>query len=143
MKEFFLILFYSKVVLLTPAPVDVLGQMEIAPAEPLEAITRGANIQIDVSSYTGGLSLKNTGIVELRQAVRNKIPEGSVTATLYSAQGHKIELHDSGISLGPEDARLIFHAASGVPTDVASNRVVIASRVGLKGVKVFWQNYMH
>lgn len=143
MKAFFLILFFSKTVLLTPVPVDISGEMVIHTNELLEAITPGANIQIDVSDFTGRASLREKGIIELRKSLRGKIPEGSVKAMLHSTQGERISLEDAGFAISSDGARIILAAPSGIPTNIFFNKVVITSRVDLRGVRVVWRNYTH
>ena len=67
MKEFLLIFLFSKMVLLTPDPVDLYGEKDIYPKDPLTAITSGASIEVDVTDFMGGIGIKETGIVESRK----------------------------------------------------------------------------
>jgi len=51
MKNLLLILFFSKIVLLTPAPIQLTDTwLELSPDKPIEAITSGASIYIDITS---------------------------------------------------------------------------------------------
>ncbi len=50
MKKLILIMLFGKTVVLTPEPVTLEGRMELVPDEPLNVVTSGAHIQIDVSS---------------------------------------------------------------------------------------------
>ena len=143
MKEFFLILFFSKTVLLTPVPVNISGEMVIRPEKPLEAITSGASLEIDVSDFTGRMKIKETGILEVKQILKEKIPQGSVTATLHGSKGEKVALNESGFSIANDGARLSLYADSGIPTNVAFNKITITSSTELRGVKVYWKNFKH
>lgn len=143
MKEFFLILFFSKTVLLTPVPVDISGELVIRPEKPLEAITPGASLGIDVSDLIGRLKIKEAGVIEVRELLKEKITEGSVSATLHGTKGEKVVLNESGISIANDVARLNLYADAGVPTNVAFNKIIITSRTELKGVKVYWKNFKH
>lgn len=143
MKEFLLILFFSKMVLLTPDSVDLYGEKDIYPKVPLTAITSGASIEVDVTDFVGGIEIKKVGIVEARKLLEEKIPEGSVKCVLYSSAGDRIYLNDTGYSLSNNAARLTLSASSGVPPNIEFNKVIITSRINLKGVKVYWKNYKH
>lgn len=143
MKEFFLILFFSKTVLLTPVPVNISGEMEIRTEKLLEAITPGASLDIDVSDFTGRMRIKEMGILEVEKALKNKIPEGSVKAVLHGVKGERVVLNESGFALTNDGAKLVLYADTGVPTNVAFNKVTISTRTELRGVKVYWKNYKH
>jgi len=49
MKEFFLILFFAKSIVVTPEPIDIVDSVSLKFAEPVSAITSGAHIRIDVT----------------------------------------------------------------------------------------------
>ena len=68
MKEFFLILFFSKSILLTPTPVTLEGIVSLVPEEPISAITTGASVEIDISSII--VKGQNEGIVEFRERLK-------------------------------------------------------------------------
>lgn len=143
MKELFLILFFSKTVLLTPVPVNISGEVVIRPEKPLEAITSGASLDIDVIDFIGRIKINEAGIFEIREIIKKKIPEGSVTATLHGSQGEKILLNKSGISKAKDVARLSLYADSGIPTNMAFNKITITSSTELRGVQVYWKNFKH
>lgn len=143
MKELFLILFFSKTVLLTPVPVNISGEVVIRPEKSLEAITSGASLDIDVSDFIGQMKIKEAGIFEVEEIIKKRIPEGSVTATLHGSQGEEVVLNKSGISKAKDVARLSLYADSGIPTNVAFNKITITSDTELRGVKVYWKNFKH
>ena len=143
MKEFFLILFFSKTILLTPVPVNISGEMVIRPEKLLEAITPGASLEIDVSDFTGRMKMKEMGILEVKEILKEKIPEGSVRATLYGSKGEKVVLNESGFSITNDGAKLTLFADSGIPTNMAFNKITITSSTELRGVQVYWKNFKH
>lgn len=143
MKEFFLILFFSKTILLTPVPVNISGEMVISPEKPLEAITPGASLEIDVSDFTGRIKMKELGMIEVKKILKERIPEGSVSATLHGAKGEKVLLNESGFSISNDGAKLTLFADQGIPTNVAFHRITITSNSELRGVKVYWKNFKH
>ncbi len=140
MKEFLLILFFSKTFLLTPDPVNFIGEMELFPEEPLSAITSGASLQIDVSNFTKGINIKNNGIIESRKLLKEIIPEGSVNAILYSKDG-EVPLDESGFALSNSGVILMLSSKTGVPVDIEFDKVKIISRIEFKDVQVYWKNF--
>lgn len=143
MKEFFLILFFSKTVLLTTVPVDLLGEKVVVPEDPLKAITPGASIQVDISDYLTQSGLIDTGLAENQKLLKDLIPQGSIKAVLSDLDGNKIQLDHIGFSWSPDDTRVILTSSSGVPTDRSFNKVLIVSRIDLKGARIYWKNYVH
>lgn len=135
MKEFFLILFLSKSVLLTSNGIDVFGGwVQVPLKEPLEAITSGACMFVDVSSYVGpDLSLKTLGDV---------FPRGMVTARLVRPDGRETLLTSiSGYSTQSGGTYLILESKQGVPTFKEFSQLYVRSNKELKGTKLIWRNY--
>lgn len=141
MKEFFLIIFFSKTVLLTPAAIDLDGNKELLCTPPLVAITSGASIQVDVTNLIDPINFQKKGISEIRKSLREKIPEGTLTAELIGSNGEKIQLRDTGIALSPQGARVILASPLGVPTKSSFTKVLVSSQLILKGVNIYWKNY--
>lgn len=138
MKEFFLILFFSKVVALTPQPVDILGTLEIRPVEPLKAITSGASIEIEVSHLLGDVE----GIVEREHKIKELFPAWTIKAELHSSRHKPIALHYEGnFAWSNESTWLILSGVPGLPTGVEFDKVVVKSQIRLAGVRVSWKNY--
>lgn len=142
MKEFFLILFFSKTVLLTTAPIDLFGEKILVPDESLNAITQGASIQIDVSDYIAHSNLTGGGLVENQKQLNELIPQGSMKAILFGTDGSQKQLDHIGFSWSPNDTRVVLTSTSGIPTDREFNKVIITSCVNLKSVRVYWKNYV-
>lgn len=135
MKEFFAILFFGKLVLLTPNPVTIDNSYELMLDEPIVAISRGANLQIDVSGM-----IKVTTIRETRQAVSSRFPDGCVRATLHGASG-EVALRDIGPGVSTDTVRMILSSDSGIPVDTDFSRIEILSCVKMTDVLIYWKNH--
>lgn len=142
MKEFFLILLFSKTVLLTPEPVDLDGRIELAPDTPIEAITPGASIEIDVTPVIAWSGKED--ITSFDKRLSDHFPPGGITATLV-ADGHEnVALSYRGHHrFNGKRVVLSLDADHGVPPGVKFNRVIIQSNIKLEGVRVYWRNYKH
>jgi hypothetical protein len=142
MKTFFLILFFGKTILLTPVPVDIVDEFTVdCSKKPLEAITSGAGIDIDVSELSGYMKMKEVGILEMEKRLKEKIPDGSVRAVLYGSKGQRIVLNESGFGFSNNGAWLVLRSDTKIPTTVTFDKVTITSRSKLSGVKIYWRNY--
>lgn len=142
MMEFFRILFFAKTVLLTPEPIDLVGDVELELKEPLVAITRGASIEIDVSSIL--TKRKQESIIEFDRKVAEIFPVGGIEANLFSEDEVKVILsYDGGAAYTNDRVFLMLYADGGVPTDVEFDRLMIRSRIKLTSVTVSWRNSKH
>jgi hypothetical protein len=140
MKEFFLILFFAESVLLTPQPVDIEGEVTLQLAEPVSAITSGANVRIDVTgNIVDTVDLSNA--VAVLDYLAQRYPDGSVTATLTTDRGEKTILERVSGSTSGEKAELVVSSSSGVQTDIDFSELRIASTKPLRAVTVTWQNH--
>lgn len=135
MKEFFTILFFGKLILLTPNPVTIDDSFELMLDDSIVAINRGANLQIDVSSM-----IKVATISETRQAVSSRFPNGCVWAVLHSASG-EIALENIGPSVSEDTVRMILFSESGIPVDTDFSRIEIHSCVTMTDVDIYWKNH--
>ena len=131
------ILLFGGSTLLTPEPIDINTNIfTIEPKSSIEAITKGASLNIDVSQYI--LSEKMTdGFNEIKE----KFPQGCITATLISEQGQKVVLDKSSGRWGGAKKMVNLHAANGVPTDIEFNKIELVSCKEIKSTKVTWYNY--
>lgn len=142
MKELFLILFFSQTVLLTPEPVDLDGIMKLTPEKPLEAITHGASLQIDVSSMIAWREKEN--ILSFRSRLTALFPPGSIEAELIGKDNESILLHYEGEhQFNRNSVMLSLYADDRVPTNLEFKQVILKSYIELKGVQVYWKNYKH
>jgi hypothetical protein len=140
MKTFFLILFFSKTVLLTPQAIDIHDRVLLRPDESLSAITTGATLQIDITKDAGGVDLKEEGVIALGERLRSRYPYGSVKCFLYTKNERKIILDRIGFIYANHDARLVLTSLSGINTDMEFRKVEIITAVPLMSVKVYWKN---
>jgi len=142
MMEFVRLLFLAKTILLTPAPIDIFGEIELKPAKPLTAITAGASIEIDVSSMIK--KHKGEDIIQFRRKVEETFPASMVEAKLISVSRQELILSYRGDCAYSENAvLLILRAEGGVPIDIAFQTLVVRSRKKLEAVTVSWKNYQH
>jgi hypothetical protein len=140
LMEFLRILFFAKMVLLTPEPIDLHGSVELRPREPLIAITTGASIEVDVSS----MITKNPqeGVVEFRRRVNTMLPLGAIEAKLLGSETRAVALrYDGSVAYSENQVMLSLTSDTGVPTGTEFTQVVVMSRVDLKSIKVSWRNY--
>ncbi len=140
MKDFLLILFFSKTLLLTPSTVKIFGEYVLVPESTLTAITSGASIQIDITKFSSLINVKEKGIIETRKYLTSVIPKGSVLATLYS-KNISVTLANQNFSISNDNAYLMLSSKQGIPVGVEFDKVVITSKVPLSGVKIYWRNY--
>lgn len=135
MKEFFLILFFSKTILLTPGSVDLNNEWtQITLQEPLEAITGGAAIYIDVTKYAGA-----DGSIDKLDAI---FPQGTVKARLHQKSGQETLLsNSSAYSFEKDKVYLSLDSAGGVPANKEFAELYVRSEKPLSGVSLVWKNY--
>lgn len=150
MKEFFLILFFSKIILLTPTPVNLSSQwLEITPKSPMQAVTGGASLHIAISSNDPLLkNPKENGVENLFSELEKVFPSGTLIGKLVTSNGDEILLSDGGFSisdfsLSQEGAvKIILDGDDPISTDLSFERVLIRSRINLSGVRIYWKNYL-
>lgn len=140
--EFLRILLLGKTVLLTPAPIDLFGEVELNLQEPLTAVTTGASIEINISSMI--TKPRQEGILEFRRRIKEAFPPGNIEATLTGKDTQPVMLRYDGASAYSEhEVILILNADGGVPTGFEFERLIVTSRIKLKSVTVSWKNYKH
>ena len=141
MRELFVIFFFSKTVLLTPYPIDLYGSIELTLDNPIEAITTGAGIEIDVSTMIKWESREDIEGFERR--LLSLFPPGSVSAKII---GNNIKLpmyYEGAYSFNENSVVLYLDAKHGVPTGIKFSMVIVSSTVEMKNIKIFWRNYKH
>lgn len=143
MKEFFLILFFSKWVVLTPQPIDIVNEIVLSPDKPLTAITGGAGVHIDLRDFAPAVGIKQTGIKESMRILSEAIPPESVGGYLLTAEGQRISLDKAFFALENEQAWMVLTASSGIPTGPEFVTLSIRSSVEIRSVLVYWKNYRH
>lgn len=141
MKEFFLILFFAKTVLLTAGGPVYMGSGDtvIELTESISAITSGASVQIDISST---VQWGDESISSIRERLHGKYPSGSISAVLFSKDYGEVKLAYTGSVLISKDRVLLsLYSADGMPLGVEFHKIVVSTEVDLKDVLVFWRNY--
>lgn len=144
MKDLFLILLFSKTLLLTPEPINITGSYELSPNEPLSAITEGANLAIDVSSIIK--PHKNEDIDVFHNRLFTKFPENSIKAILTNKNNKKDEViltfkraHSTGQN--NNKIEIYLYADQGMPKNHEYDTLKIVSEVELKNVLISWANF--
>lgn len=138
---FIKVLFLSKVLLVTPNPINIEKEKNINLTEGISAITEGAHIEIDVSSM---LQNDNVDIITIKDIVSKTFPPESIKAILKSNEhSETVQLvYKGAVSWGgKEDIKIILSALNGVPTGMKFNNVLLETRIPLKDVKIYWNNY--
>jgi hypothetical protein len=142
MKEFFIILFFGKAVLLTPDPVSFVGVTHLSPDEPLVAVTSGASLQLDISNMIDAIGIKETGILESTTILEKRFPEDCVKAVLYG-DGITVVLDERAFLLSNDGARLALYSKTGVPTKTKFRKTTVTSCSEVTDVKIYWKNFKH
>lgn len=141
MKELLRILFFSKTILLTPHPIDLHGRIELIPDEPIEAITNGAGIEVDVSSMIAWKNHEN--IMLFKRRLLSLFPPETISVKLIGENAELEMYYDGSYSFNENIVILYVEAKNGVPVGVKYNKVVVSSGVKLKHIKVYWRNYKY
>ncbi len=141
LKTFFLILFLSKSVILTPDPISVGdGEVELSLGENISAITTGATLQIDVSTMID-LDSKS-GVVQIRKVAEAQFPSGTISAILVNDENSMIPLtYFGGILVNDGSVRLSLEGK--IPLETEWNKVVLKSDLELREVSIVWLNAKH
>ncbi len=138
MKEFFLILFFSEVVLLNPAPISIGKEwIEINPSESFSAITGGAAIYLDVSNYISD----EFDLNEQFDAVKEIFPDGTIRGIIIAENGTEFNIKNKGSSHSKDDVRLIMDYGAPIPTDMEFTKLKLISYKPLEGINVYWKNF--
>ena len=135
------LLFFLSSVPLTSAPVDIVGEVEIVISDPVKAVNKGAFLAIDVSKDSRIHKLR---ITQVKKAILEWYPFGTIVARLYSDDGAAVELKYSSMAIFAEDgiskARLKLTNSSGMPLGMKFVRFSIESEHDLQDVDIFWIN---
>lgn len=152
MKEFLLFLLFGKSILLTPMPVTIGPNcINLNSVKPLKAINGSAVLEVRIHPGTNG-TLKIVDTVAAPQQIERMYPSGSVTATLFRADGSKVNAVNSdvatandfyGLGLYP----LISPNASkstipGFREGDKFTRITICSKNPITDIQVYWQTAM-
>ena len=131
----FKLLLFLETVLLTPAPVTIGDEwVTVNPQEPLEAITGGAAIYVEVTEHAKPLEIERA---------RKEFPTGMIKGELETANGMTISLTNVGTSLSRHAVRLVVASDTPVPVGLEFTVVRLKSAIPLEGVDVYWKNGSH
>jgi hypothetical protein len=139
LKVFFLVLFFSKTILLTPNPITIYeGATQLDLIEPISAITEGAGLFIDVDSM---LAMKErSNIIKTRNKIGELFPEGFITVTLSNASGDiQILRYDGSAMVNRDKAYLGLYGK--VPLDTEWTSITINSKMELRDISIIWKNH--
>jgi hypothetical protein len=142
MKDFFLILFFSKVVVLTPGPIDIVDSVTLQLGSPISAVTEGAQLRIDVSEQMSEQS-QDLQISSILERLRQRFPSGSLSARLITPEGEELVLDTVSGATDGSSAELILSSSNGVKTNLEFTQVKIVTSRELRCVTISWQNYSH
>ena len=135
MKEFFLMLFFAKSILLTPGGVDLTREwLQIPLDEPLEAITSGAAIYIDVTKHVDAdISIDELDATFPAGTIKVRLVHNAVQETLL----------DNNSAYTFEEGKVFFNIDNyfGLSTDKEFTEMYIQSAKPLSGVSLVWTNH--
>lgn len=135
MKEFLAILFLSKVILLTPAAVDLNSKwFEITPRHSLKAVTSGAHISVDLTAEARG--------TRDFAALEALFPKGTIEAKMVTESGQEVTLCDGGHWRSKDTVGVTLGGCPSLSTDVRFTKVLVRSARPLHGVTITWCNFM-
>lgn len=140
MKTLIIILLFGKTILLTPNPISIDNDAIVLKlSEPISAITKGASIQIEVTSMLSSYDVSD--VIEAQGVVKELFPEGTISASLNNDDDDKVVLsYDGGILYNRKHTRLSLYSDD-MPTKIKWDNVTIRSEVELIDVLVLWRNH--
>jgi hypothetical protein len=131
----FKLIFFLKTILLTPSPINISNEwVSIKPSEPLEAITGGAAIHIDITQFVKPFQFDE---------VSKKFPNGGIEGKLIQQNGKEILLISKGSSHGNNTVRLIVSGVTPVSTDTKFVEVKLKSKINIESSSIYWKNGIH
>lgn len=147
MKNFFLSLFFGKMILLTPNPIDIHNQwVDIELKKPITAINIGATVDIELS-YSKTFSDKVKSQQNISKYLKEIYPEGMIEAVLSTKDNKSIMLINNGFYTSgygeKEKLRILIKltSQSQIPTGKKFTSLKIRSQTKLEQVLVHWKNF--
>ena len=138
---FVLSLFLGKSVLLTPMPIDINGSFEIDVKNSLNVVSTGPYISIDVTSMLLPQIKPGVDLLSFEKIFKAKFPENSIEVSLFEKNGELTKLTNISFAQSNENNWLILSKNGDISTNKKFVKVVVTSKVLLKGVLVKWTNY--
>lgn len=131
------IILFGGSTVLTPTPIDIGNDPILIEFEkPIEAITKGASINIDVTPQ-----ISSQTVSEGFKEIDSIFPNGCVKATLKSKQGEAITLSKSSGRWGGKKKMLNLSSESGTPTGVKFVNMQLSSCKVISNTVITWYNY--
>lgn len=138
---FVLSLFLGKSVLLTPMPIDINGSFEIDVKNSLNVVSTCPYISIDVTSMLLPQIKPGVDLLSFEKIFKAKFPENSIEVSLFEKNGELTKLTNISFAQSNENNWLILSKNGDISTNKKFVKVVVTSKVPLKGVLVKWTNY--
>lgn len=141
MIELIKIFFLAKVVLLTASPVTFDDEYTLLPEQSIKAVNARAHIIIDVTTMIpGGTS---NDINENFNLLSEYFPAESILVSLDSTTlDTTILLSHVSYALNTEQLLVYVMSESGVPENLAFDKVTVKTKIPLSDVKIYWRNHM-
>ncbi|MFL0807361.1 MAG: hypothetical protein K6L60_08750 [Oceanobacter sp.] len=131
------IILFGGSTVLTPTPVDIRSEPILIEFEkPIDAITKGASINIDVTPYISS-QIASDGFKE----IDSTFPSGCVKAIVKSKKDERITLSKSSGRWGGKKKMLNLRSESGVPTGVKFVTMQLISCKEINNTVITWYNY--
>jgi hypothetical protein len=132
MKEFFVLLFFSKTSLLTAQPITIDSKCIDVPLKaPLEVLNPGAALQVEVVYVATDRWFDD---------LNRLYPKGTVTGTLARTDRTRLPIANSSVARGQKSSYLLLTPKEGYRSDDKFSALQLCSAVSLSGVRVLWQN---
>lgn len=138
MIEFLRVMLFSNLLLLTPHPIDIDNQVVIALKTPVQAITEGATVSIDVTAMLEHPKPYNLEWIEYLHHV---FPSGSISAKLVSSNGDIVILKYNGHWLHFDRHVRLILGTDRVPINIQFTKVIIHTEMPLQNISAYWRNY--
>lgn len=137
MKEFLMLLFFHKTLLLTPVPIELAAGVEHRIQGSVSAINAEASFQVQIPL----LPPKASELPDFERKLRVTYPPGTIEVVASTKAGQSIRFTNrETFTYSTDDVRLIITSASPVPTDTSLERITIRATMAIPGTRVYWEN---
>lgn len=122
-------------------PIDINGSFEIDVKNSLNVVSTGPYISIDVTSMLLPQIKPGVDLLSFEKIFKAKFPENSIEVSLFEKNGELTKLTNISFAQSNENNWLILSKNGDISTNKKFVKVVVTSKVLLKGVLVKWTNY--
>lgn len=122
-------------------PIDINGSFEIDVKNSLNVVSTGPYISIDVTSMLLPQIKPGVDLLSFEKIFKAKFPENSIEVSLFEKNGELTKLTNISFAQSNENNWLILSKNGDISTNKKFVKVVVTSKVPLKGVLVKWTNY--